>query len=76
MKTLAMEIIERLAMAGKTSPGATNLAADIVGMAANRAAEWTHRADDAERIPDMLYEASDTLRSIAAKSAEGVTRGD
>ena len=71
MHGLATDVMQRLALFGDSSATHLNLAADIISAAANRSAEWTHRADDAERIPTMLYEVSQILRDIAKKQSQG-----
>lgn len=64
-KTIGQRLIERVEQAGDLSPGAFNLAADLLDIASTQAAGWTNRADDAVRIPDMLYDASIDLRRRA-----------
>ena len=70
MHGLTTDVLERLALFGDNSATNLNLAADIISAAANRSADWTHRADDAERIPTMLYEVADSLRDIAKKQSK------
>ena len=62
---LAEAIRKRLERAGDASPGAFNLAADIVQLCGIEASRWTYRADDAVRIPDMLFEAVGELQELA-----------
>ena len=64
---LADDIRKRLERAGDTSPGALNLAADIVQICVAEAERWTHRADDAVRIPEMMASASYALRRLARR---------
>ena len=59
------DILKRLEHAGDTSPGALNLAADIVRLCMLEAESWTKRADDAIRIPDMFL---DTIRGLRCKA--------
>jgi hypothetical protein len=63
---LADLIVQRLQHAEDVSPGALNLAADIVADCSLEANHWTTRADDALRIPDMLAETAQNLRQRAA----------
>ena len=65
MPTLAEQIQEHLERAGDTTPGAFNLAADIVDLCERETRGWTSRCDDAIRIPDMLWEAVQDLRQCA-----------
>lgn len=68
MTTLAKQIIDRVEAAGEYSAGAFNLAADLIELASHKAEGWTNRADDAIRIPGMLYDAVRVLR-LKAKHA-------
>ena len=62
--SIIKECIQRANMTGEPVPAA-NLIADVLHMAALEASRWVHRSDDALRIPDMLYEASDAVRLYA-----------
>jgi hypothetical protein len=62
MNHLAKLILARLDFVGDDSPALRNLAADIIELCAQEAAGWTNRADDACRIPDMLYETVSSIR--------------
>lgn len=59
---LGKELLERLKRAGDVSPGALNLAADLVELCELEAIRWSRRADDAIRFPEVLGEASGYLR--------------
>lgn len=67
--SLGKMIAHRIVQSGDTSPGAYNLAADIVQMCVDESAGWTNRWDDAMRIPDVLGEAERELREAARTSA-------
>ena len=56
-------------MSGDYSPGALNVAADIIGLAASETETWID-AHEASHIPDALSEAADTLRKDAKEIAE------
>ena len=67
---LSSYIVQRLDRAGNPiRPGDLNLAADIVALCGREAEGWTHRYDDAMRIPDVLGEAADVLRDEAKRLA-------
>jgi hypothetical protein len=59
------KLVHRIEDGGDTSAGTWNLAADLIFIAAVEASRWTHRFDDAMRIPDMLSEAEQYLRRRA-----------
>ena len=61
----AEQLIQRVERAGDLSPGAFHLAADLVDLCVIEAQGWTNRPDDAERIPDALYEGVMALRDRA-----------
>ena len=59
------KLIERCRITG-FGPSALNFAADIIEMAGAEAKRWSHRMDDAQRLPDFLqYEVADALRAAA-----------
>lgn len=66
------DLEERIRQYGDISPGCWRLVADIVKICASHMDGWTNRYDDAQRIPDVLAEASAHLLSIATvtKAAE------
>jgi hypothetical protein len=59
---------KRIEASGDISPGAFNLAADLLALTANEAGRWTNRCDDAMRIPDMIYDGVDYLRAKAKEN--------
>jgi hypothetical protein len=59
------QLIERIQASGDESPGAFNLAADLVTILSHEASLWTNRADDATRIPDMLADVARYLEQAA-----------
>jgi len=63
--TLEQQVTQRLEHAGDTSPGAFNLAADILELASIEAWQWTNCPEDAGRIPHMIDDAVRQLRQIA-----------
>ena len=65
--TFAEQLEQRIEMSGDTSPGAWNLAADLLKLVVEEASRWTNRADDAVRIPDVINEAARVLRARAAE---------
>lgn len=65
MTAIRQLIDQRIVATGDTRPGQWNLVADILQMIAREAQGWTNRADDAIRIPDMIYELSDHCRQTA-----------
>jgi len=62
--SIIKECIHRANMTGEPVPAA-NVIADVLHMAANEAARWSNRCDDAMRIQDWLYEASVAVRLYA-----------
>ena len=59
------QLLERIERSRDTSPGAYNLAADLLDLAVIEAEGWTKRSDDAVRIPDRLYDGVRALREAA-----------
>ena len=72
MTTLRQSINQRMEASGDTSPGQWNLVADILQIIAKEAQGWTNDADDAIRIPDMIYELSDHCRQTANNNFERI----
>jgi len=56
---------KRIEASGDSSPGAFNLAADLLAIAASEANHFTKRFDDASRIPDLIYDGVNYLRAKA-----------
>lgn len=65
MSKLYRQLADRVRANGDTSPGQLNLIADILSTVSHEAGHWTNRADDATRIPDMIYDASREFRAVA-----------
>ncbi len=63
--TFEQLLLDRIERSGDTSPGAYNLAADLLHITANEMRGWTNRCDDAMRIPDHIYDGVDVLRKKA-----------
>lgn len=61
-------------------PGDFNFAADILRIIALQSEGWTHRRDDAIRIPDMIYERARCLaeyaKDIATTSVDNSGEGE
>lgn len=51
------QLQSRLEATGDASSAMWHFMADILEHTANEATHWTHRADDARRIPDMIDDA-------------------
>lgn len=58
----------RIEASGDSSPGAFNLAADLLAIVVNETSRHTKRFDDASRIPDLIYDAVNYLRAKAKEN--------
>jgi hypothetical protein len=66
MMSLVSDLIKRIEATGEVTPGQYNFVADVLYTAALHMQPWTKRTEDAERIPDVLFESSDILRAEIA----------
>jgi hypothetical protein len=65
MMSLVSELIKRIEQTGDVTPGQYHLVADVLHIAGLHMRPWTKRCDDANRIPDVLFNSSDILRDEA-----------
>ena len=49
---------------------------DILESVYHELIDWTHRSDDALRIPDVVSESADALRRLAREINEEIERAD
>ena len=62
-KNFEQTLVERIQLAGDT-PENRKFAADIITICATFMDGWTHRFNDAQRIPDVLAEYAQLLKSF------------
>lgn len=60
-------LLSRIQMFGDTNPATYNFAADIIQLCSDESNLWTNRLDDASRLPDVLFEASEEIRNASSK---------
>ncbi len=67
-RSLLNDVLHRLEYAGLREDVPTlNLLADVFNLSVQETNDWTNRADDAMRIPDVLYDVECGLREEARR---------